>query len=109
MKRLIVCCDGTWNDADQGSDFTNVSRLAWAVEPVDRRWREGHVGGHALLRPVYKVEVHPPDAAVTPTGLPVFDLVYRNDDGGPGYGRGDSPLRPGAVHARVLRCPPPSN
>ena len=37
MKRLIVCCDGTWNDADQGSDFTNVSRLAWAIEPVDQR------------------------------------------------------------------------
>lgn len=43
--------------------------------------------GHALLRPVYKVEVHPPDAAVTPTGLPVFDLVYRNDDGGPRMGK----------------------
>jgi hypothetical protein len=43
--------------------------------------------GHALLRPVYKVEVHPPDAAVTPTGLPVFDLVYRNDDGGPMMGK----------------------
>jgi hypothetical protein len=43
--------------------------------------------GHALLRPVYKVEVHPPDAVVTPTGLPVFDLVYRNDDGGPRMGK----------------------
>jgi hypothetical protein len=43
--------------------------------------------GHALLRPVYKVEVHPPDADLTPTGLPVFDLVYRNDDGGPMMGK----------------------
>ena len=36
MKRLIVCCDGTWNDADQGTDYTNVSRLAWAIKPVDK-------------------------------------------------------------------------
>ena len=43
--------------------------------------------GHALMRPVYKVEVHPPGAAVSPSGLPIFDLVYRNDDGGPMYGK----------------------
>ncbi len=43
--------------------------------------------GHALMRPVYKVELHPPGAAVAPTGLPVFDLVYRNDDGGPLMGK----------------------
>ena len=43
--------------------------------------------GHALMRPVYKVEVHPPGATVSPTGLPIFDLVYRNDDGGPMYGK----------------------
>jgi uncharacterized protein (DUF2235 family) len=36
-KRLVVCCDGTWNDADSGTDFTNVARLAWAIEPVDIR------------------------------------------------------------------------
>ncbi len=47
--------------------------------------------GHALLRPVYKVEVHPPGAAVSPSGLPIFDLVYRNDDGGPFMGK-DSKL-----------------
>jgi uncharacterized protein (DUF2235 family) len=34
MKRLIVCCDGTWNDSDQGTDYTNVSRLAWSIKPV---------------------------------------------------------------------------
>ena len=34
MKRLVVCCDGTWNDSDQGTDYTNVSRLAWSIKPV---------------------------------------------------------------------------
>lgn len=36
-KRLVVCCDGTWNDSDNGNDFTNVVRLAWAIEPQDAR------------------------------------------------------------------------
>jgi uncharacterized protein (DUF2235 family) len=34
MKRLVVCCDGTWNDSDQSTDYTNVSRLAWSIKPV---------------------------------------------------------------------------
>jgi hypothetical protein len=42
---------------------------------------------HALLRPVYKVEVLPPGKSVSPNGLPVFDIGYRNDDGGPMYGK----------------------
>jgi len=37
MKRLVVCCDGTWNDSDNGTGYTNVSRLAWAIKPVDER------------------------------------------------------------------------
>jgi uncharacterized protein (DUF2235 family) len=37
MKRLVVCCDGTWNDSDQSTDYTNVSRLAWAIKPVDAK------------------------------------------------------------------------
>lgn len=36
-KRLVVCCDGTWNDTDSIDDLTNVSRLAWAIKPVDDR------------------------------------------------------------------------
>jgi hypothetical protein len=43
--------------------------------------------GHALLRPVYKVELLQPGTPVVPNGLPVFDLLYRNDDGGPMYGK----------------------
>lgn len=31
MKRLIVCFDGTWNDADSGRSDTNVARLARAI------------------------------------------------------------------------------
>ncbi len=42
---------------------------------------------HALLRPVYKVDVLPPGTPVSPNGLPVFDIGYRNDDGGPMYGK----------------------
>jgi len=37
MKRLIACCDGTWNDSDNGTDYTNVARLAWSIRPTDTR------------------------------------------------------------------------
>lgn len=40
MKRIVVCCDGTWNDVDTGTDFTNVVRIARAVNPVDNRSSE---------------------------------------------------------------------
>lgn len=36
-KRLIVCCDGTWNDADSAGEFTNVVRMARAIQPTDVR------------------------------------------------------------------------
>lgn len=42
---------------------------------------------HAQGTPMYKVEVHPPGATFPPNGMPVFHLTYRNDDGGPGYGK----------------------
>ena len=47
---------------------------------------------HAIDTPVYKVQIHPPGAKVSPNGLPVAHLYYRNDDGGPGYGK-DSVVR----------------
>jgi len=35
MRRLIVCCDGTWNMADwQGGTATNVIRIARAINPL---------------------------------------------------------------------------
>lgn len=37
MKRLIVCCDGTWNDADSGGGFTNVVRIAHTIKAIDDR------------------------------------------------------------------------
>ncbi len=40
---------------------------------------------HAVDKPVYKVQIHPPGAKFTPNGLPAVPLYYRNDDGGPGY------------------------
>jgi hypothetical protein len=42
---------------------------------------------HAIDSPVYKVQIHPPGAKLSPNGLPLAHLYYRNDDGGPGYGR----------------------
>jgi hypothetical protein len=42
---------------------------------------------HALGTPMYKISMHPPGSTFPPNGFPVFTLYYRNDDGGPGYGR----------------------
>jgi hypothetical protein len=36
---------------------------------------------------VYKVQMFPPGATFSSNGLPVAHLFYRNDDGGPGYGK----------------------
>jgi hypothetical protein len=42
---------------------------------------------HAVDQAVYKVQIYPPGAKLSPNGLPVAHLYYRNDDGGPGYGK----------------------
>jgi hypothetical protein len=42
---------------------------------------------HANGAPMYKVSLHPPGTTFGPNGYPVFTLYYKNDDGGPGYGR----------------------
>ncbi len=47
---------------------------------------------HANESPVYKVLIAEPDRQFSPNGLPLMRLNYRNDDGGPGYGK-DSYLR----------------
>jgi hypothetical protein len=47
---------------------------------------------HAIDTPVYKVKIYPPGTSFVSNGLPLVHLPYRNDDGGPGYGK-DSRLR----------------
>ena len=42
---------------------------------------------HPLGETMYKVAIHPPGAQFAPNGLPVVTLTYRNDDGGPGFGK----------------------
>lgn len=42
---------------------------------------------HHQGTPLYKVEIHPPGRTFPPNGLPLFTLYYRNDDGGPEYGK----------------------
>lgn len=42
---------------------------------------------HAVDTPVYKVKIYPPGTQLSPNGLPLVRLYYRNDDGGPGYGK----------------------
>src|SRR5262249_23039399 len=41
----------------------------------------------SLGTPMYKVAIHPPGTKFPSNGYPVINLFYRNDDGGPGYGR----------------------
>ncbi len=42
---------------------------------------------HAVDTPAYKVQVHSPGKTFSPNGLPLVALYYRNDDGGPLYGK----------------------
>jgi hypothetical protein len=42
---------------------------------------------HAVDSAVYKVQIVQPGTKLSPNGLPVAHLFYRNDDGGPGYGK----------------------
>ncbi len=42
---------------------------------------------HSIDKPVYKVLIYPPGEKFSPNGLPLVPLYYRNDDGGPGYGK----------------------
>ncbi|WP_167361995.1 DUF2235 domain-containing protein, partial [Streptomyces yokosukanensis] len=45
-KRLVVCCDGTWDFADQPSK-TNVAKLALSVRPGTAAGEDQHVYYHS--------------------------------------------------------------
>jgi hypothetical protein len=42
---------------------------------------------HGIDRAMYKVQIHPPGSQFSPNGLPLARIYYRNDDGGPGFGK----------------------
>lgn len=42
---------------------------------------------HAIDKAIYKVQIHPAGSQFTPNGLPLTRLYYKNDDGGPAYGK----------------------
>jgi len=65
-------------DADIGFDSFNGQRLAYFDTTTE---------AHAIDKPIYKVEIHPPGTKFAPNGLPLVHLCYQNDDGGPGYGK----------------------
>ena len=42
MKRIIICCDGTWNNPDdtkqkEGEAVSNVVKMARAIRPKDAK------------------------------------------------------------------------
>lgn len=72
-------------------------------------WRIGYLGTTPTHlpkgTPMYKVEIHPPEAQFPPNGFPVFRIPYANDDGGPGWGKDShlwfDPPRDGIYHVRI--------
>jgi hypothetical protein len=47
---------------------------------------------HSVGAAVYKVEIHPPGTRLEPNGMPIAQIDYVNDDGGPRFGGKDSRL-----------------
>jgi hypothetical protein len=42
---------------------------------------------HSIGSSLYKVQIYPPGRSFPPNGMPLFHVYYRNDDGGPLYGK----------------------
>lgn len=96
-----------WNSIKVG-DFTMIGNEVNRIEALPRGpdddiilesfggQRVGYFGttpeAHANEKSFYKVQVHPAGKQFSPNGLPLARIYYRNDDGGPGYGK-DSLLR----------------
>ena len=68
------------NGPDEDVTFNNFGGQRLAEEATTP-------AAHALDDWVYKVELHPPGSQFPPNGMPSFQFYYRNDDGGPGYGK----------------------
>ena len=49
-KRLVICCDGTWNFPDQQCP-TNVTKVALAAAPTDSYGREQRAFYHRATPP----------------------------------------------------------
>ncbi|MCX6591092.1 MAG: hypothetical protein NTZ56_06175 [Acidobacteria bacterium] len=95
-------------DAKGLGDFTMIGNEVNRIEALPRGpdddiilesfggQRVGYFGttpeSHANEKSFYKVQVHPAGKQFSPNGLPLARIYYRNDDGGPGYGK-DSLLR----------------
>ena len=75
LDRIAVIPDQP--DADIETEGAEGMRIAFLGTSPDV---------HAINTPVYKAEILPAGAKFPPNGLPVFQLTWRNDDGGPGYG-----------------------
>jgi len=59
----------------------------FAVASQRLGWLDTTPTHHSNGTPMYKVSIHPPGTTFAPNGLPVVPLAYRNDDGGPHYGK----------------------
>ncbi|HEY6391912.1 MAG TPA: hypothetical protein VIX89_11585 [Bryobacteraceae bacterium] len=65
-------------DSDVSMDSFGGQRIAYFDTSTE---------AHAIDKPIYKVQIHPPGSKFTPNGLPLVRLYYQNDDGGPGFGK----------------------
>ena len=73
MKRLIVCCDGTWNAADSANAETNVFRLAKSIHAT-----HGQTGTQQIvlyLRGVGTTGLKLGDVVEGATGLGIGELI----------------------------------
>jgi hypothetical protein len=59
----------------------------WSAAGQRLGWLDTTPTHHPLGVAMYKVTIHPPGTTFPPNGFPVIELPYRNDDGGPGYGK----------------------
>jgi hypothetical protein len=91
-----------WNGLVVGDDVmagTEIGRVEALPRGPDDDMRVDSFGGqritlldttaeaHAVDQPLYKVKILPAGSKPAPNGLPIAHIAYRNDDGGPGYGR----------------------